>query len=270
MNMDRTEKYCMPGCVEQVLCSSHKQLEYRILIAVPGADPPERGYPVIYALDGDAVFGTLVEAARLQTRKPHGFDPAMIVGICYPSREPFDRNRRYYDFTTPAQAEHLPERPNGWEWPDLGGADAFLDFMEAELMPKIFGQYPVDRERQAIFGHSLGGLLVLHALFSRPQLFQHYIAGSPSIWWNNRAILQEKIKFETTLAEARIYPRLLITIGADELDYMVKDAEQLAESLEPLAACGFHSEMVKFADENHVSVLPAALSRLLKFTLGGA
>lgn len=268
MKINSTEKYYVTGCVEQVLCSSHKQLEYRIMIAVPDEDPPEQGYPVIYALDGDAVFGTLVEAARLQTRKPHGFDPAIIIGIGYPSREPFDRNRRYYDFTTTAQAEDLPERPKGWEWPDNGGADAFLNFIEMELMPVISRQYPIDDGRQAIFGHSLGGLFVLHALFSRPQLFQNYIAGSPSIWWNHHAILQEKINFEMMLAETRIHPRLLITIGADELDHMVKDAEQLAASLQPLTSCGLHLELVKFADESHVSVLPAALSRLLKFALG--
>ncbi|GGG10836.1 hypothetical protein GCM10010912_64070 [Paenibacillus albidus] len=61
--------------------------------------------------------------------------------------------------------------------------------------------------------------------------------------------------------------RLLITIGADELPGMVEDAERLAASLAPLAAKGFHSLLIKFADEGHVSVLPAAISRMLEFAL---
>lgn len=218
-------------------------------------------------MDGDAVFDTLAEAARLQTRKPHGYDPVVIVGIGYPSREPFDMDRRCYDFTMPAQVEKLPVRPNGQAWPEHGGADLFLDFIEAELMPEIEKDYPIDKNRQTIFGHSLGGLFVLHALFNRPQSFQNFVAGSPSIWWNGHAVLEEKASFEAMELHVDTLPRLMITIGADELPDMVMDSEQLAESLKPLAAKGFYSKLVKFPEEGHVSVLPAALSRVLKFAL---
>ncbi|GGG10840.1 hypothetical protein GCM10010912_64080 [Paenibacillus albidus] len=164
--------YSMEGSVEWVMHSAHNGREYRIYISVPKGAPPAGGYPVIYALDGDAVFGTLAEAARLQTRKPHGYDPAVIVGIGYPSREPFDMSRRCYDFTTPALAENLPVRPRGEGWPESGGADNFLDFIQHELKPELTAAYPLHPHRQTVFGHSLGGLLVLHALFSRPKLWQ--------------------------------------------------------------------------------------------------
>ncbi|MFX3635388.1 MAG: alpha/beta hydrolase [Candidatus Pristimantibacillus sp.] len=259
--------YKVDGYEERTLIGSHKQLEYRIMIAIPKDAPPENGYPIIYALDGDAVFQTLSEAARLQTRKPHGYDPAVIVGIGYPSKEPFDMNRRCYDFTMPAQAENLPVRPNGQEWPEHGGADAFLDFIESELKLEIAQDYPIDSSRQSIFGHSLGGLFVLHALFTRPQMFQSYVAGSPSIWWNNRMVLQEIDNFESFLLQEANKPRLMLTIGEEELVDMVRDTEQLAESLKPLVEQGFYSELVKFSEEGHVSVLPAAISRTVKFAL---
>ncbi|MNW71102.1 Ferri-bacillibactin esterase BesA [compost metagenome] len=48
---------------------------------------------------------------------------------------------------------------------------------------------------------------------------------------------------------------------------MVEDAEKLPVLLEPLTEQGLQVSLAKFAEESHVSVLPAALSRLLKFAL---
>ncbi|WP_233568075.1 alpha/beta hydrolase [Cohnella faecalis] len=171
------------GSEEHLLLSEKNGREYRILIARPADPPPPGGYPIIFALDGDATFFTLAEAVRLQTRKPHGYDPAIVVGIGYPSGEPFDMTRRCFDFTIPAEEGTLPVRPDGCPWPESGGADRFLDFLEFELFPFVGTRFEVDSARQTIFGHSLGGLFVLHALFARTGLFANYAAGSPSIWW---------------------------------------------------------------------------------------
>jgi predicted alpha/beta superfamily hydrolase len=178
-------------------------------------------------------------------------------------------DRRCYDFTMLAQAANLPPRPNGQEWPEHGGADSFLNFIETELKPALEKDYTIDAARQTIFGHSLGGLFVLHALFSRPRAFRNYAAGSPSIWWNDRAVLKEKTGFEAFVSGCgnSLAPRLLLTIGAEELADMVEDAERLAEELQPLVKKGFYAELAKFPEENHVSVLPAAISRVLKFAL---
>ncbi|WP_228745180.1 alpha/beta hydrolase [Paenibacillus sp. S150] len=242
-------------------------MEYRILVSHPTGEPPPEGYPVIYALDGHAVFHTLAESARVQTRGPHGFDPVVIVGIGYPSGEAFDMSRRCNDFTMPARQSTLPKRPDGREWPEYGGADSFLAVLADDIMPLISGLFPVDRRRQALFGHSLGGLFVLHALFTRPSLFSHYAAGSPSIWWGDYTLLTELEAFLTAYPNMQLPRQLMITVGADELEHMVRDSEQLLPRLEPLAEHGLQARLVKFAEESHLTVLPATLSRLLRFTL---
>lgn len=267
MNTTKELSYPHPGCEEQVIFTGERLLEYRILIAHPSGEAPPEGYPVIYALDGHAVFHTLAESARLQTRKPHGYDPVIIVGIGYPSGEPFDMNRRCYDFTMPAEEDKLPKRPDGSQWPESGGADSFLNVLEKEIMPLISGLFPLDRKRQALFGHSLGGLLVLHALFSRPDLVTHYAAGSPSVWWNDYALLAELAHFTTVYPSAGLQRKLMITIGAEELEHMVEDAAKLPGLLAPLTGQGLSINFCEFAGESHVSVLPAALSRLLRFAL---
>ncbi|WP_201524826.1 alpha/beta hydrolase, partial [Bordetella pseudohinzii] len=40
--------------------------------------------------------------------------------------------------------------------------------------------------------HSYGGLFVLETLLNRPEAFQHYVAASPSLWWN-APYMQERL-----------------------------------------------------------------------------
>lgn len=256
----------LDGCEEWIMYSKHRELEYRIMVSYPSGDMPEGGYPVIYALDGDAMFYTLAEAGRVQTRKPHGYDPVVIVGIAYPSKEPFDMKRRCYDFTIPVHVDSLPERPDRTLWPEHGGADYFLDFLEQQLQPAMANKFTINKSRQALFGHSLGGLFTLHALFTRPRSFSHFIAGSPSIWWGDYAITHEQAIFiqqHITTTQAR----LLVTVGAEELTHMVLDAEALVTDLQAREGSHCEVQLVKFIEESHVSVLPAAISRLIRFVL---
>lgn len=257
----------IPGSEVWEMDSRFQKRKYRIQVAIPNEPPAAEGYPVIYALDGDAVFATFAEAVKLQTRKPRGYEPAVVVGIGYFSGEPFDMGRRCFDFTTPAKEEDLPERPGGQAWPENGGADGFLDFLEQELKPELERRYRLNSHKATLFGHSLGGLFVLHALFNRPWLFHSFVAGSPSIWWNRRAVLDEIPAFKATVAELDNPPKLLITIGLEELEHMVGDAREAAEQLDSLPGSGFHCCLAHFPEEGHVSVLPAAISRSVKFAL---
>ncbi|KAI7249003.1 hypothetical protein KC345_g11790, partial [Hortaea werneckii] len=159
--------------------------------------------------------------------------------------------RRCYDFTMPAEEDKLPKRPDGSQWPESGGADGFLDLLEKEIMPMISSLFRVDTKRQALFGHSLGGLLVLHALFTRPGLVTHYAAGSPSVWWNDYAVLAELEQFTMTYPSMGLQRKLMITIGADELEHMVEDAGKLPGRLAALADQGLQSCLSEFAGESH-------------------
>ena len=255
--------YVSEGYFENAI-TSQQQLDYRILIAPPTDGPPADGYAVIYALDGDALFPTLAEAVKLQTRKPKGFDPILVIGIGYPSKEPFDMERRCHDFTLPVSEENLPPRPDGTPWPPNGKANDFLDFIEHELMPMVAKEWPINKSKQAIVGHSLGGLFTLYALCARPYLFTHIVAGSPSVWWANNAVLKEIDRFsETWIGNHAI--NLLLTIGANELPDMLEGAEQAAERMKRLSDKNIHTDFVKFDEEDHVSVLPCMLSRLPRF-----
>ncbi len=95
-----------------------------------------------------------------------------------------------------------------------GGADAFLDLLRDGMRPAVAAQAPLDTARQTLWGHSYGGLLVLHALFTRPGEFARYAAASPSLWWRDGAILGERAGLEQRLRGKRA--ELLLWRGSAE------------------------------------------------------
>lgn len=75
-------------------------------------------------------------------------------------------------------------------FPTSGQADRFLDFLEKELIPHIDRNYRTYPHR-IIAGWSFGGLLATHALIHRPEIFDAYLAISPSLWWDEELLLAE-------------------------------------------------------------------------------
>lgn len=216
---------------------SHHQ--YSISVALPLVPVPEKGYRVLYLLDGDFYFASAVEAVR------HFNAPdVIVVGIGYPDDSAFvssvlERHaplpawfgempsakaavllERSYDLSLPASDDVLAaESVPGLFVPkakDVGGLDDFLETIEKEIKPRIAAMAPIDDAHQAIFGHSLGGLAVIHALFVEPNAFRTFIAASPSIWWNRRAVLANEARFSAAVRRGTASPRVLVTMGSEE------------------------------------------------------
>lgn len=149
--------------------------------------------PVVYVLDANAVFASVAEAARYRKN----LTPSLVVGIGFPTDAGLDPARRYREYTPCTPAERLRLSPNEPQvGPEgTGGEDEFLAFVEDELKPLIAARWTVDRERQALIGHSLGGRFVLHALYERPGSFRTYVASSPSIGWGDGSLLEDERAF---------------------------------------------------------------------------
>lgn len=253
----------------QWLMHSRKEgRKYRIMVSAPAEPPSASGYPVFYVLDANSVFGTMAETARLQGSCPHntGVFPAVIVGIGY-DKEGLFPPERYYDYT-PATSTDYRFRPDGTPLPEQGGAAAFLRFLEEELKPEIEAKYAVDRGKQAIFGHSLGGLFTLYTLFTRPEAFACYIAGSPSFHWNKAMISEAEEMFVNRLQREALNAKLLLGVGELERNHISqnsKNARRLAERLSMFASSGILARFKEFEGEGHITVLPALISRALQF-----
>jgi predicted alpha/beta superfamily hydrolase len=248
---------------------------YRIFVSIPTTPAPPGGHPVLYALDGNATFPTLALLARLggNRSRAEGHVPPVVVGIGYATDQYYSaaRGRDY----TPPSGEGAPVTE--------GGADLFLDFVERELKPLVATLAPLDPARQALYGHSYGGLFTLYALFTRPASFQTYLAASPSIWYRDRAVLANAPGFAKRVATLPVKPALMLTAGALEQPVagttplqgqqaiaaqrrMVDEARELAgrlQAADALARVQFHL----LAHENHGSAMFPAMARGLEFFL---
>jgi len=158
--------------------------ERKIWVHVPEANPEglyeKKKYPVLYLLDGDAHFSSIVGMMQqLSSVNGNTICPKMIVvGI--------PNTNRTRDLT-PTKGKPKPNEDNRW-LAGSGGGENFMSFIEKELMPYIDSNYPTQPYKMLI-GHSFGGLTVMNALVHHPNLFDGYVAIDPSMWWNERKLL---------------------------------------------------------------------------------
>lgn len=131
-------------------------------------DDPDARYPVVYLLDGDSLF-PLLATSHLFLQYDEGIPDAIVVGIAYGSFDPAI-NSRGHDFSAAAADAG----------PGQGGADAFLWFLESELLPEVERRYQADPARRVLFGQSRGGYFVLYSAFVAPDLFWGRIASNPA------------------------------------------------------------------------------------------
>jgi len=213
-----------------ITTSSVSKRTYQISVALPdGYTQEHSAYPVLYAADANAEFGTVVEAARLGSFSKEIPD-LVIVGIGYPNPgQGFRASNapRTLDLTPtsdPAWVRESAKESLAKGLPPAeasGGAAEFLSFIRGELVPSIELTYNVSHEDRAWFGHSFGGLFGTYVLFHNEALFTRFVIGSPSLWWNHRAIfsaeesfaasgkpLPARVFFSVGLLEQRMAPQM--------------------------------------------------------------
>lgn len=245
------------------LDSADGQRHYQLWVGKPDRPAPAAGYPVLWMLDGNAALSAL-EPAELKTLAA-GQAP-LLVAVGYRTEQRIDRNSRTYDYTPQVpgaahQVDPLTGQPSG-------GVDAFLDLLSLRMRPMVAAVAPIDAARQTLWGHSYGGLAVLHALFSRPGEFSDYVAASPSLWWNDGAIVREVAGLAGRLGESR--PRLLLMRGSAEPAHprmpSTGDTEAPARALvaDLQKVPGLQAEYRRFEGLNHGPMLPASLHLVIE------
>ena len=255
------------------LWSRDGKRQYRVTLGRPNRPAPIAGYPAFYMLDGNAALGALDETLLAELDRA---GPPLLVAIGYETALRFDTQARAFDYTPPTSAdgETWENRERGRRG---GGADLLLDLIAQEIKPRVVALAPVDTGAQSLWGHSYGGLLVLHSLFTRPADFQTYIAASPSIWWQDGFILTEEKRFQGATA------RLLITRGDGETrsrppapdtartpspgraDFPADAAPRLAERLRAFPS--LQVAFTEFPGLSHGQALGASLPPALRFAL---
>jgi uncharacterized protein len=148
----------------------------RIVVRLPagyGSDTARR-YNVVYVIDGGPEQDFPHLAGLAQSAEVNGtFEPFILVGI--------ETVRRRSEITPPASDVALYEAELGAR---PGGSAQFRRFIAEEIKPWTDGRYRTSGH-DAVIGESLAGLFVVETLFEQPDLFDDYIAVSPSLWWED-------------------------------------------------------------------------------------
>lgn len=207
-------------------------------------DQSQASYPVLYVLDADLNFHVTAEIVRYLSA--YSLIPEMlVVGVTNT-----DRNR---DMT--------PNKPKeeGARLATAGGAGNFLKFLGDEAIPFIEKSYRAQPDR-TIVGHSLSGLLAVHALLARPDLFSTYIAISPALWWNKFEY------FDKIQAYYQSHPSLkkaLYVSLADESERDPAVYTRLQDALTKSAPKDLNVQVQFFKQENHISTAIVSVTNAL-------
>jgi uncharacterized protein len=212
-----------------------------VLVRTPaGYDSTKASYPVLYMTDGDGHMGHTSSTVEFLTQNGRMSD-LIVVGVTNT-----DRTRDL----TPAKSAQK-NAAGTLQFPTSGGADNFLKFFETELIPHIEKTYRVQPYR--IFaGHSLGGLFAIHAMISKPGLFNSYIAVSPSLQWVDGEALGRAEEFLKKQKEMKV--TLYVSIG-DEPGAIGESFDYFKQVLSKTNIKGFEWQAERMADEDHGSVV---------------
>lgn len=237
------------------LRASETGTDYSIYISSPTAPDGPGPWPLVLFMDGDDQFAAGVAAYR-ELRASGALPPLLLVGVGYGASYAKPENRRGRDYTPVAHSDE----------PTSGGADAFLQFITATLWPELVRRYPVDDNVRGIAGHSLGSLLVLHALFQKTPFFTHHLASAPSIWWADRALLGAVERLHGT--QTTLPAKLFLSVGEQDSASMTGDLALLEAQLAAKPFAGLAVASRRFPKKNHFNVLPVAFAAGLAALFG--
>jgi predicted alpha/beta superfamily hydrolase len=185
---------------------------------------PARQFPVFYLHDGQNLFDgrtsyvadhtwrttetadALTEAGKIE--------PVILVGIANTGV------KRMTEYTPTRDA-----RLGG------GAGDRYGRLLVEELKPLIdqtFRTLP-GREHTGMGGSSLGGLISLALGLKYPEVFGRLAVMSPSVWWNQRSILNIVSDFRAS--DSRPRPRIWLDMGTAEGLRHLRDTDLLHRRL---------------------------------------
>lgn len=248
--------------------------DYQVFLALPDSyATSKRSYPVVFVVDADYAFPVVRNIAS-RLHRHAGMDEAIVVGLSYAQGDGavFSR-RRDYTPSTPRRHAYRSDMPG--RAPAFGGASAYGRYLRDEVFPFIARHYRADMGRKIFVGHSYGSLLGLQMMLDAPRSFEHYILGSPSLWFDAGIMFDRAQAYSArhkdlpasvffgigsleTLAPGKKPSR-----SEDDAD-MVADLRAFDALLKKRAYKNLRTRLKVFPDEDHASVLPLVVTHGLR------
>ena len=231
-------------------------------------------YPVIYVTDANRSFPMVANISSVLAFPKANLPEIIVVGIGYAIKDMADwaawRSRDLTPTNDTGTDNHwnaLLAKMTGRKFAvTSGGAPRFLEFIIKELIPFVESNYRVSRLDRGLAGYSYGGLFVLYALFTHPETFGRYFAGSPSLEYDHDVIFDYEKKFAATGKGLRA--KVFLSAGSLEDSSTITDVKKMADRLQSRYRPGFEVSSHVFEGEDHRSCMAAAVMRAFRVLYG--
>ena len=235
----------------------------------------KKSLPVVFVLDPHWALPVTRSVRSLVGQRGRNIEDFILVGLSHDQDRGLEGQRRDY---TPTDPRRDPAHsPGSYSAPSYGEAEAYRQYIETVVFPLVARNYRVDMNRKILVGHSYGTLFGFHVLFTRPEMFNGYVFGSPSLWFDLG------VMFRTEEAWARsgrkLSARIHMVTGSFEAiapgarynttNDLVADMERMRRTLASRGHPGLLITSEIAQGEDHLTVFPDVVTRGLLAVLPG-
>ncbi len=250
---------------------------YQVWVDLPDSyAASDKPLPVVFVTDPSWSFPMVRSIRNLTGRRGRNIEDFILVGLTHePGLPPGESRARDYTPTDPRRTPGFDAAD--YDYKAYGEAETYRTYVETRVFPLIAANYRADMSRKTYIGHSYGGLFGAYVLLTRPAMFQNYILGSPSLWFDRHAIFRA----EEASARAGVAPNAKVFMLSGS--YEAVRPEPLYETKHDLVADMRRFEQVLAAraypgltivsdvaeGEDHLTVYPDVVTRGLLRLLPG-
>lgn len=245
------------------LKSTVNQKSYELYIKLPKSySNSNKPYPILILTDSDYAFPLVTSITRRLN-----VEEFITVGISY-SKEDKPTVSRTRDYTP----TYSPNEPRGHSKEARlasGKADNFISFIKNDIFPFLEENYRIDNSKKVFAGHSFGGLLASYILVTTPNLFEYYLAGSPSLWYDNHCLNGfEDVYYKS---HKSMKANVFLCIGKEEEKLkpnMVAEMLAFEKRLLSRNYLGLNIQSTVISDEDHQTVYPSFITKGIIYAFG--
>ena len=163
---------------------------YRVWVDLPASyHESDKPLPVVFVTDPNFAFPIARTVRDFTGQRGRNIEDFILVGLTHdPDVAPIASRSRDYTPTSPLPRKADDE--NDYTSLVYGEAEAYRQYVESKVFPLIASTYRADMTRKTFLGHSYGSLFGLHAMFIKPGMFQNYVLGSPSLWFDRQVMFR--------------------------------------------------------------------------------
>jgi predicted alpha/beta superfamily hydrolase len=240
--------------------SQSNNKDYELYVQLPKSyQDTKKSYPIIIV--NDSSWGFPITNGAMTLMGGNVVQEAIVVGISYAKGEDrtISRTRDYTPTFSPNERNgHSSEARKA-----SGHAKEYTAFLADQILPLMQKQYRVDMNNRIFVGHSFGGLLGAYILVNRPEAFDHYIIGSPSLWYDNKVIFDMEKKYSESHRSLKAKAMIYVDDNADTLNNkaMADDVLAFEKVLRSRNYSGLDLQVEVIKGENHHSVFPGLVAK---------